>query len=178
MLAMVRKRALARGGGRRPESLLIYLGLTRRAGIRDTTIRSTRDEVHSSDLERVSVHLTAIAAHAAEEHAWGSIQYRRRHADSAWVWVEMHSTSRGRYQYGFITRADEAARAEAAYRDLLAAASFDLRCSAQSVLAASALLRLRSAVTVDAEAAFLVQAIDGSCDLLCVGAAAAQASGW
>ncbi len=56
--------------------------------------------------------------------------------------------------------------AEAALRNLLLSSSFDLRISAQSIQAASALLLVHDAVRRDPEAAFLAGAIQSSCNLL------------
>ena len=51
-------------------------------------------------------------------------------------------------------------------KDLLLSTSFDLRCSATSVISAASLLRSRPCVSADAEAAFLADAVRTSCDML------------
>jgi PAS domain S-box-containing protein len=59
-----------------------------------------------------------------------------------------------------------ASAAQRAVKELLLSTSFDLRCSATSIVSAASLLRARPSVQADAEAAFLADAVRTSCDML------------
>ncbi len=56
--------------------------------------------------------------------------------------------------------------AETKVKDLLLSSSFDLRAHAQNTLAAASLLSGHAAAAGDAEASFLVGAMNSSCNLL------------
>ena len=122
------------------------------------------EAVHPDDLPLV---LASIAeARRETERSWRTVRYREARRDASWADIESTYTARGSLLFGITRDATGVQAAQRALKDILLSTSFDLRCSAASIVGASSLLRNRPAVMADAEAAFLSDAVRVSCNML------------
>jgi signal transduction histidine kinase len=123
------------------------------------------DIVHPEDVMRVISEVTA--ARMAGAGTWRRfVRYREARKDASWAELESEYTARGSMFYALTRDTSADSAAQSVLKDLLLSTSFDLRCAAQSVIAASTLLRRRPRVCEDEEAAFLADAVRTSCDML------------
>ena len=122
------------------------------------------EAVHPDDLPHVLASISE--AQRETEKKWHTIRYREAKKDASWADIESTYTTRGSILFGITRDATGTQAAQQALKDILLSTSFDLRCSATSVVGASSLLRNRPAVLADAEAAFLSDAVRVSCNML------------
>jgi PAS domain S-box-containing protein len=145
--------------------LYISPSVTRSLGWQPAALlgRSAYEFLHPDDVERMGAGLAAVLDGRVP---CAHMMHRFLHADCSYRWFHAQACRHDDMLLAVSRDVTEFKNAEAALKEYLLATSHDLRTPVHGVVTAAALLAARPGVAADAEAAFLVQAVQSSCSLM------------
>ncbi len=125
--------------------------------------RNLFELTHPDDVERIGKVLAKVVD-GSEPCA--HVMHRSLHADGSYRWFHSHICRQDDLLLSVARDASQYKNTEAALREYLLATSHDLRTPCHGIMTAVQLLAAREGVAADAEAAFLVQAVQSGCSLM------------